>query len=97
MITSLNDGSYYRKYVFGPVPISCEHINEVSSSKKLDIYTLAKCVLSFQGKLCSMKPFVTVTFLSMSTVLQRLRVRLGFITDIKSNACTDTLKCIHLP
>jgi len=71
----------YQMLLFGPVPKSCQDTNEISSTTNLEMYTRAERVLPSKGKLCSMKLVVSVTFLSASIVLQRLRVHLRSLTD----------------
>lgn len=94
MNTSLNNGLYYRIFLFGPVTKSCQHTNEISSSINLEMCTPAKRVLPLKGKLRSIELAVFVNFLSASTVLQRLKVKgsssLSYWLTIKSNSPTYT-------
>jgi len=45
MKTSLSDGLYYKMFLFGPVPKSCQHTNEISNFINLEIYTPSERVL----------------------------------------------------
>jgi len=90
---------YYQMFLFGPVPKSLQHTNEISNTTNLEMYTRVERVLPSKGKLCSLKLAVSVTFLTASIVLQRLRVHLRSLTDSPSNPVlpTDTLKHTLLP